>query len=244
MELDNNIWADVFNNGPVCMFLWENVTGEWPVVRVTKNVEKLTGWTDQEFLDGSRNYADLIHEDDLARVEAEEDAWKANWNTESVNMNYRIVLKSGEIRHVSEYTQCVKDGEGNITHLVGYIIDVTNHYLTVEEKKAAENADRAKFEFLANMSHEIRTPMNGVMGMAELLANTELDRKQSMFTDVIIKSGASLLTIINDILDFSKLDAGQLELDPAPSTLPRRLLMLPLWSLRKWKKRIWNLSFG
>jgi len=69
------------------------------------------------------------------------------------------------------------------------------------------------------MSHEIRTPMNGVMGMAELLSKTELDAKQSMFTDVIVKSGASLLTIINDILDFSKIDAGQMELDPAPFRL-------------------------
>ena len=83
----------------------------------------------------------------------------------------------------------------------------------------AQNADRAKSEFLANMSHEIRTPMNGVMGMAELLSKTELDAKQSMFTDVIVKSGSSLLTIINDILDFSKIDAGQMELDPAPFRL-------------------------
>ena len=86
-------------------------------------------------------------------------------------------------------------------------------------KLKAESADRAKSEFLANMSHEIRTPMNGVMGMAELLARTELDQRQSMFVDVIVKSGASLLTIINDILDFSKIDSGQLELDPAPFKL-------------------------
>lgn len=80
----------------------------------------------------------------------------------------------------------------------------------------AETSDRAKSEFLANMSHEIRTPMNGVLGMAELLAKTELDTRQKTFTDVIVKSGNALLTIINDILDFSKIDAGQLELDPAP----------------------------
>jgi signal transduction histidine kinase/CheY-like chemotaxis protein len=91
--------------------------------------------------------------------------------------------------------------------------------LVEEEKHRAESADRAKSEFLANMSHEIRTPMNGVLGMAELLARTDLDSRQNMFVDVIVKSGNALLTIINDILDFSKIDAGQLHLDPAPFAL-------------------------
>ena len=84
---------------------------------------------------------------------------------------------------------------------------------------SAENASEAKSMFLANMSHEIRTPMNGVLGMAELLASTELDSRQRIFADTIHQSGAALLTIINDILDFSKIEAGRLELESAPFDL-------------------------
>ena len=91
----------------------------------------------------------------------------------------------------------------------------------IKAKDEAETANQSKSDFLAAMSHEIRTPMNGVLGLIEVLENSELSEDQRTLTSTIHESAMTLLTIIDDILDFSKFEAGRLELEMVPVTLRR-----------------------
>jgi len=103
--------------------------------------------------------------------------------------------------------------EGDMVSLSLNITESVRHAEELEQaRQEAEAATRAKSAFLANMSHEIRTPMNGVVGMADVLMESELTEEQSLYAQTIKNSGEALLVIINDVLDYSKIEAQKLEL--------------------------------
>ena len=119
--------------------------------------------------------------------------------------------------------EIIRDAKGQPIRLEAFVKDVTiQRHQAAELERAKDEAiaaSHAKSEFLANMSHEIRTPMNGILGMAELLSNSDISERQLEFVSVINNSASALLTIINDILDFSKIEAGAFEIDPVPFDL-------------------------
>jgi PAS domain S-box-containing protein len=140
-----------------------------------------------------------------------------NRNRSEICTRFEILRPDNTRRVVLLTSKSISDNAGGSTGWVGTLADITKE---VEFEAAMESArdkateaSRLKSDFLANMSHEIRTPMNGVIGMTDLLLETELDLRQRDYAQTVRNSGEALLIIINDILDFSKVEAGKLEIE-------------------------------
>jgi PAS domain S-box-containing protein len=136
--------------------------------------------------------------------------------SKEVRLTVRLRHKDGGCRWIFMQARASFDQHGNAIRFTGTNSDITARKIAEDEALAA---NRAKSEFLANMSHEIRTPMNGVIGMIDVLQQSDLQASQRKMLDTVQNSSVALLTILNDILDFSKIEAGKLEIETIPTNL-------------------------
>jgi signal transduction histidine kinase/CheY-like chemotaxis protein len=134
-----------------------------------------------------------------------------------LSKHYEIRAEGSPSRIVLLTARTIEDDEDGVVGWVGTLLDVTAEIgadaALSDARDQATEASRLKSDFLANMSHEIRTPMNGVIGMTDLLLETDLDARQRDYALTVRTSGEAMVTIINDILDFSKVEAGKLEIE-------------------------------
>ncbi|MCL5230659.1 PAS domain S-box protein [Pseudomonas sp. In614] len=136
---------------------------------------------------------------------------------------FRVVRPDGQIRFIHAGAQIERSPDGTALRVTGINRDITvqreleSHLLYAKEQADAGSA--AKSAFLANMSHEIRTPMNAVLGMLQLVQNTDLNGRQLDYVTKAQTAAKSLLGLLNDILDYSKIEAGKLQLDVHPFEL-------------------------
>lgn len=158
-----------------------------------------------------------------SQIKINDAAIKARTQGKSWNLELQLVTAKGRLIWVRVIGQPVMQS-GIPIKIEGAFQDITErkhaeealriaNEALVQERDRADAANRAKSQFLANMSHEIRTPMNAVIGMVQLLGQTELTARQHDYVNKTQQSAKSLLLILNDILDFSKIEAGKMSLD-------------------------------
>jgi PAS domain S-box-containing protein len=174
------------------------------------NVEKWFGWKPEELI--GKIAWDKVHDEDVPDVvEFFEKILSNRKLTDTVECRYRC--KDGNYKWIeATATNCLDDP--NIKGVLVNYKDISKHKQALaleQEVSVARKSAEFKQKFLANMSHEIRTPLTGVLGMAEILAKTQLNSQQKDYLHTLVESGENLREIINLILDYSKIEAGQVK---------------------------------
>jgi PAS domain S-box-containing protein len=187
-------------------------TGE--VLYVSPAYEQVWGRDCEGLYRNPDSWMDAIHPDDQEKARS---LLAHRIHQDPVEVEYRIRTADGQEKWIRDRAFPIHDQAGQTVRVAGIAEDITERKRYEEEliraRQGADAANRAKSRFLANMSHEIRTPMNGVIGMLQLLGETDLAEEQRQYAEIAMESGRTLLALIDDILDLSKIEGGKAVLE-------------------------------
>ena len=217
---------EVTDNIPVAVFQFvQPVSGVPHFSFFSRGVERICGVSAESLMADADQLRALVHADDRQRLLDSLAVSMAHESLWSLDCRF-LHRQTGAVVWVHGEAQPKRLPDGSM-RWNGYFTDITEAKRASEDlrlaKEGAEAANRAKSEFLANMSHEIRTPMNGIIGMTDLVLDSDLDDEQREYLQIVKSSSESLLAVLNDVLDFSKIEAGKLLIERIPFSLSRTI---------------------
>lgn len=201
------------------LFTFERIGKSLRPVFYTASVEKITGYSQSEFLTDSRLFFKIIHPADFTNVKEKMTNLMNSRLTSSGEFEFRIINKQGNVVWVRNKINLARDGKGKIQKVYGLVSDISPQKKAEDElKKSTEDLlklNETKDKFISIVSHDLRTPFSSILGFTDLLKNdeelTEEERRQ--YVEYIQESSRSMLNLVNSLLDWTRLQTGRIKFE-------------------------------
>jgi PAS domain S-box-containing protein len=202
------------------LFTFERIGLTLRPIFATSSIQKVSGYTQTEFLSDSKLFLKVIHPDDYKNIKPKLINLLKSRIQLSSEFEFRLINKQGNIVWVRAKINLVRSGTGRIQKVFGLVSDITFRKRAEEElKKSTQNLiklNETKDRFISIISHDLRTPFSSILGFTDLLANdeelTEEERKQ--YVRYIQESARSMLSLVNSLLDWTRLQTGRIKFEP------------------------------